>query len=243
VKAAELVSPRHVYRIAANASPWFGISSGVVLGLGLVSGLALAPADYLQGDGFRIIYVHVPAAYLSLLAYCTTACAAGVGFVWRIKVAHGLAISSASLGAGFTAIALATGSIWGKPMWGTYWQWTDTRLVSEFLLLLLFLGYLACRASFDDRDKADRMSAVLALVGLINVPIIHFSVEWWGTLHQGPTIAKFGKPSITTGMLVPLLIMILAFSLFYLWLLLKGLQSDILEREGGARWTHRLVEK
>lgn len=234
----KLASPPQAYKVAGSVSPWLGSASVVILVFGLVGGLALAPADFVQGEGFRIIYVHVPAAYLSMLAYCVMALSAGVGFVWRIKVAHGVAVSSSSLGAGFTVIALTTGSIWGKPMWGTYWQWTDARLVSELLLLFLYLGYLSIRASFDDRDKADRVSAVLATVGLVNIPIIHYSVAWWSTLHQGPTIAKLGKPSITTDMLTPLLVMIFGFSLFYSWLLLKSLQSEILDRERGARWTY-----
>lgn len=239
----QLASPPYVYRLAGQLAPWFAVTAGLLLLTGTYGGLVLAPADYLQGDGFRIIYVHVPSAYLSMLAYIIMATSAVVGFIWRIKMAHGLAVSAAPLGASFTLLALVTGGIWGKPMWGTYWQWADARLISELLLLFLFAGYMVLRASFDDREKADRVSAILAAVGVINIPIIHYSVEWWSTLHQGPTIAKLDQPSITMDMLSPLLVMILGFTIFFAWLLCKRLQGEILNREGHARWVEKLLEE
>ena len=238
----QLGSPPHFYRIAGALSPWFGAIGAVLLIAGLYGGLVLAPPDYQQGDGFRIIYVHVPSAYLSMMAYVVMATAAAIGFVWRIKLAHAVAISAAPIGASFTFLALVTGMLWGKPMWGTYWQWGDARLVSELVLLFLYFGYMALRASFDDRDKADRASAVLAVVGVINVPIIHYSVIWWSTLHQGPTISKLDSPSISTSMLVPLLLMIFAYTFLFAYLLLERLKSEVLTRERQARWVRRLVE-
>tara|TARA_B110000014_G_C20031263_1_gene535531 strand:+ start:185 stop:937 length:753 start_codon:yes stop_codon:yes gene_type:complete len=237
----QLASPPYVYRLAGRLAPWFAVSGVMLIAGGSYGGLVLAPPDYLQGDGYRIIYVHVPSAYLGMLAYMVMATSAAVGFIWRMKMAHGLAVSAAPLGASFTFLALVTGGIWGKPMWGTYWQWADARLMSELLLLFLFLGYMVLRASFDDREKADRVSAILAVVGVVNVPIIHYSVEWWSTLHQGPTIARLDAPAITMDMLAPLLVMIVGFTVLFAWLLCKRLQGEILDREGRARWVAQLT--
>jgi heme exporter protein C len=236
-----LASPPHAYRIAGVLIPWFGAAAALLIVAGAYGGLVLAPPDYQQGDGFRIIYVHVPSAYLGMLAYMVMASAAAIGFVWRIKLAHAVAASAAPIGASFTFLALVTGAIWGKPMWGTYWQWGDARLVSELALLFLYLGFLALRSAFEDRDKADRMSAILAVVGIVNVPIIHYSVEWWATLHQGPTISKLGAPSISLSMLMPLLVMIIGFTLCFAGLLLSQLRAEILEREYLARWARQTI--
>jgi heme exporter protein C len=234
-----LASPPHAYRIAQRLIPGLSAAAALLLLAGTYSGLVLAPPDYQQGEGFRIMYVHVPSAYLGMLAYVVMATSAAIGFVWRIKLAHAVAASAAPIGASFTFLALATGAIWGKPMWGTYWQWGDARLVSELALLFLYLGFLALRAAFDDRDKGDRVSAILAVVGIVNVPIIHYSVEWWATLHQGPTISRLGAPSITMSMLTPLLIMIVAFTLCFAALLLSLLRAEILERESATRWARQ----
>ena len=180
-------------------------------------------------------------AYLSLAAYVVMAGAAAIGYIWRMKLAHGVAVCVAPLGAWFTALSLVTGSIWGKPMWGTYWEWGDARLMFQLLLLFLYLGYMILRMSFDEREKADRVSALLAVVGVVNVPIVHYSVEWWTTLHQGPTLVRAGGPSITMDMLIPLLIMIAGFTVCFAWLLCKRLQGEILRREGGTRWVRKLV--
>jgi heme exporter protein C len=236
-----LASPPYFYRFAGRLAPWLGGISLLLIAAGTYGGLVLAPADYLQGEGFRIIYVHVPSAYAGMLAYVVMAVAAAIGFVWRMKLAHALAVSVAPVGASFTFLALATGSIWGKPMWGTYWEWGDARLVFELLLLFLFIGYMVLRASFDDREKADRISAILAAVGVINVPIIHYSVEWWSTLHQGPTIARLDSPAITADMLIPLLIMIVGFTVLFAWLVTRRLQAEVLEREQAANWVRKLA--
>jgi heme exporter protein C len=163
------------------------------------------------------------------------ATAAAIGLVWRIKLGHAVAAASAPIGASFTFLALATGSIWGKPMWGTWWVW-DARLTSELLLLFLFAGIIALRSSIDDRDRADRASAVLAIVGVVNLPIIHYSVYWWNTLHQASTLTKLGKPSMAGDMLWPLLLMLLGFTLFYATVLMQRLKAQILIRERDASW-------
>jgi heme exporter protein C len=231
----KLASPPHAYRIAGRLLPWFAWPAGLLIGVGLYGALFLAPADYQQGDAFRIVYVHAPSAWLSMLVYGTMAAAAGIGLVWRIKLAHAIAAAAAPVGASFTFLALATGSIWGKPIWGTWWVW-DARLTSELLLLLLYAGVIALRASIDERDRADRASGLLAIVGVVNLPIIHYSVYWWNTLHQGSTLTKLGKPSITGDMLWPLLTMLLAFTLYFGAILLLRLRGEILLRERDASW-------
>jgi heme exporter protein C len=231
----KLSSPPHAYRIAGRLTPWFGWPALALIVTGLYGGLVLAPADYQQGDGFRILYVHAPSAWLSMFIYATMAAAAAIGLIWRIKLAHGVAAASAPVGAWFTFLALATGSIWGKPMWGTWWVW-DARLTSELILLFLYLGLIALRAAIDDRERADRATAVLAIVGVVNLPIIHYSVYWWNTLHQGATISKLGKPSITGDMLWPLLVMLAGFTLYYLAVLMTRLRAEILRRERDASW-------
>ncbi|HTB66699.1 MAG TPA: heme ABC transporter permease CcmC [Steroidobacteraceae bacterium] len=230
-----LGSPPHVYRLAGRLTPWFAWSAGLLIVAGLFGGLVLAPPDYQQGNGFRIIYVHAPTAWLSLMVYTWMGMAAAVGLIWRIKVAHAVAAACAPVGASFTAVALATGSLFGKPMWGTWWVWTP-RLTSELLLLFLYLGYMGLRASFDDTQRADRASAVLAVVGIVNVPIVHYSVVWWNDLHQASSITLTGKDTIATSMLVPLLVSLLGFSLYFGAVLLVRLRAEILRRERAAAW-------
>ena len=237
----KLASPPHFYRIADNLIPWFVFPAVVLIGYGVYAGLFLAPADYQQGDAFRIIYVHVPAAYLSMMAYMIMAVSAGIGLIWRMKLAHAVAAAAAPLGAWFTFLALATGSIWGRPMWGTWWEWGDPRLTSELVMLFLYFGYMALRNAIDDTTKADKASGVLALVGAVNVPIIHFSVEWWSSLHQGPTLVKKGGPAMDTAMLYPLLAMILGFTLLFGALMLRRVRTEVLFRERRKRWVREMV--
>lgn len=231
----KLASPPHAYRMAAGLLPWFAWPAGILIVVGLYGGLFLAPADYQQGDAFRIVYVHAPSAWLSMMVYATMAIAAGIGLVWRMKLAHAVAAASAPVGASFTFLALATGAIWGKPMWGTWWVW-DARLTSELILLFLYAGVMALRASIDDRDRADRAAAVLSIVGVVNLPIIHYSVYWWNTLHQPATLTRLGKPAMPWEMLWPLLTMLLGFTLFYGAVLLVRLRGEILRRERDAAW-------
>jgi len=238
-----LASPPHFYGLAERMIPWFAMPGLILIGYGAYAGLFVAPADYQQGDAFRIIYVHVPAAYLSMMAYMIMAISAGIGLIWRMKLAHAVAAAAAPLGAWFTFLALATGAIWGRPMWGTWWEWGDPRLTSELVLLFLYIGYMALRSAIDEIAKADRASAVLALVGAVNVPIIHFSVEWWSSLHQGPTLIRKGGPAIDAAMLYPLLAMILGFTLVFGALLLRRVRTEVLYRERRKRWVKKMIWK
>ena len=236
----KLSSPPYAYRTAGLVRPWLFWPAILLMIVGAVGGLVLAPEDYQQKDAFRIIYVHVPTAILSLTIYTVMAIAAGVGMIWRIKLAHAVAAACAPIGAWFTVVCLATGSIYGKPMWGTWWEW-DPRLTSELILLFLYLGYMALRASFDDTQRADRASAILAIVGVVNVPIVKYSVVWWNSLHQGPSISKLAAPSIEGSMLWPLLIMMLAFVLYFGAVLCDRLRGEILRRERNASWLNETV--
>src|SRR5262249_29982466 len=193
-----------------------------------------------QGEDYRILYVHVPTAWMSLMAYMTMAVSAAVAVIWRIKVAHAVAASCAPIGASFTFLALVTGSLWGARMWGTYWEW-DPRLTSELILLFLYLGYMGLRSSIDDMQRADRASAVLAGVGSGSLPIIHYSVLWWNSLHQAPSVMKFGKPTMPPSMLIPLLTMFLGFTVLFGALLLVRLRAEILNRERTASWIREVV--
>jgi heme exporter protein C len=228
-----LASPPHFYRIAGLTIPWFAWPALGLILLGLWGGLVKAPMDYQQGEGFRIFYVHVPSAIMSMFIYSTMAIAAGIGLIWRMKLAHAVAAASAPIGAWFTFCALATGSLWGKPMWGTWWVW-DARLTSELILLFLYLGYIALRSSIDDPQRADRASAVLALVGVINLPIIHYSVVWWNSLHQGSTMFNPGAMSIE--MKWPALAMLFGFMLYYGAVLFVRLRAEVIRRERNAAW-------
>jgi len=179
----KLASPRYFYAIAGRLIPWFTTATLLLLAWGLYDGLVLAPPDYQQGDSYRIMFIHVPAAWMSMFIYIIMAGAGAIGLIWKIKLADVVAASCAPLGASFTFLALVTGSLWGKPMWGTWWVW-DARLTSELILLFLYLGYIALQSAIDDTVTAARASTVLALVGVVNIPIIHYSVVWWNTLHQ-----------------------------------------------------------
>jgi heme exporter protein C len=236
----KLASPPHFYRVAATLTPWFGWPALVLIVAALYGGLVLAPPDYQQGDAFRIIYVHAPSAWMSLFVYVVMAVSAAIGLIWRIKLAHAVAASCAPVGASFTFAALATGALWGQPMWGTWWVW-DARLTSELILLFLYLGYIALRASIEDLQRADRASAVLAIVGLINVPIIHYSVVWWNTLHQASSVTRMGAPTISPPMLVPLLMMILGFTLYFFAVLLVRVRGEVLRRERNALWIREAI--
>ena len=236
----KLASPPHFYRVAGVLVAWFAWPAFLLIVAGLYGGLVLAPPDYQQGDAFRIIYVHAPSAWMSLMVYVVMALSAAIGLIWRIKISHAVAASCAPIGASFTFAALATGALWGQPMWGTWWVW-DARLTSELILLFLYLGYIALRSAIDDPQRADRASAVLAIVGVINVPIIHYSVVWWNTLHQAPSVTKMAAPSISMSMLVPLLMMILGFTLYFVALLLTRVRGEVLRRERSAGWIREVI--
>ena len=230
-----LGSPRFFFELAGEFVPWIGWVSLGLLVAGLYLGLIAAPPDYQQGDSYRIIFIHVPSAWMSLFVYVFMAVCAAIGLIWHIKLADVMLASAAPLGASFTFLALVTGSIWGEPTWGTWWVW-DARLTSELILLFLYLGIIALRAAIDDVETAARASALIALVGVVNVPIIHYSVVWWNTLHQGPTVTKLQAPSIHVSMLIPLLIMALGFKLYFVTVLLMRARCELLSRERKSAW-------
>ena len=235
----QLASPPHFYRIAAALIPWFMIPGIALIAYGTWAGLFLAPADYQQGDAFRIIYVHVPSAYLSLMAYTMMAVGGAIGLIWRMKLAHAVGAAVAPIGAAFTFLALVTGMLWGRPMWGTYWEWGDPRMMSELILLFLYFGYMALRSAIDDTNKADKASAILALVGVVNVVIVHYSVEWWSSLHQGQTV--FVRGTMDADMRVPLLAMVLGFTLLFGAMLTRRIRTEVLFRERRARWVKTMM--
>ncbi len=235
----QLASPQYFYKLSNKFIPWLSTCATILFLSGLIGGLILAPADYQQGDGFRIIYIHVPSAFLSMTVYVAMAIAAVISLIWRIKLADVFISASAPLGAWFTVLALITGSIWGKPMWGTWWVW-DARLTSELILLFLYMGFIALQSAIPDRTKAARAGAIIVLVGVVNIPIIHYSVVWWSTLHQGASLSLLSKPTIAPSMLYPLIIMIFAFGFYYVTALLMRMRSEILIREKKSAWVVQL---
>jgi heme exporter protein C len=237
-----LAKPETLYHFCGKLSPWLMASALFTLLLGNIWGLGFTPTDYQQGDSYRIIHIHVPSAIMSMGAYLAMAIAAFTALVWQIKTAQWAVLAIAPIGAVYTAIALLTGMAWGKPMWGAWWVW-DARLTSELILLFLYFGVMALHGAFSDRQTGAKVASLLAVIGSINLPIIHFSVEWWNTLHQGATITKFAKPSIDPSMLWPLLISILAFKLLMLWLTCVRLRTTILENEQHRPWVKQLVGK
>ncbi|WP_428771651.1 heme ABC transporter permease [Vibrio sp.] len=234
--------PETTYQLCGKLLPWFALLALLLMVSGTVLGLAFAPADYQQGDSFRIIYIHVPAAIWSMGAYMSMAIAAFIGLVWQVRLSDMAAAAMAPIGAVFTFIALLTGAIWGKPMWGTWWVW-DARLTSELILLFLYLGVIALSRAFDDQKTAAKAAGILAIVGVVNLPIIHFSVEWWNTLHQGATITKFAKPSISSDMLWPLLLNIFGFAFFFGAVTMVRLRNEIISRESHRPWVVKLASE
>ncbi len=232
--------PERTYQLCGSLLPWFSIFATIFLVIGMIWGLAFAPADYQQGDSFRIIYIHVPAAMWSMGIYVSMAIAAFVGLVWQLKLSNMAVAAMAPIGAVFTFVALVTGSVWGKPMWGAWWVW-DARLTSELILLFLYLGVIALYHAFDDQKTAAKAAGILAIVGVINIPIIHYSVEWWNTLHQGATISKMGKPAMAADMLWPLLFSIAGFACFSVAVALVRFRTEILRSESNRPWVIELV--
>lgn len=228
------------YKICGKFIPFFGALSLLLLGTGLVWGLAFTPADYQQGNAFRIMYVHVPTAIWSMGIYVSMAMGALIGLVWQVRNAYIGMIAMAPIGAVFTFIALVTGAVWGKPMWGTWWIW-DARLTSELILFFLYLGVLALYSAFQNKEMGAKASGVLCLVGVVNIPIIHFSVNWWNTLHQGASITKFEKPSVATPMLLPLVLCILGFLALFIWFSLMRYRTDLLYAEQKRSWVKNLL--
>ncbi|HYZ40820.1 MAG TPA: heme ABC transporter permease CcmC, partial [Stellaceae bacterium] len=214
-----LANPARFMRISGKVLPWSAWATGVSVAVGLYWSLIVAPADYQQGDTVRIMYLHVPAAWMALSGYLFVAVASAVALVWRHPLAEVAARAAAPIGAAFTFVCLATGSLWGRPMWGTWWVW-DARLTSVLILFFLYLGYIALVNAFDDPSRGGKAGSVLALVGVVNLPIIKFSVDWWNTLHQPASVIRIGGPTIAISMLAPLLVMATAFFLLFLTLLI-----------------------
>ena len=219
-------NPTRFLKFANVIQPWVAGFTMILMVSGLYFALFNSPPDYQQGETVRIMYIHVPSAWMALFCYTILAITSGVVLVWKHPLADLMARSTAPIGMSFTFLALVTGSLWGKPMWGIWWVW-DARLTSVLILFFLYLGYLALQDAFDDRERGTRASAILALVGFINIPIIKFSVDWWNTLHQPASFIKMSGPAIHASMLVPLLLMALAFKGYYVWLLLIRIRGEI----------------
>jgi heme exporter protein C len=217
-------NPARFMRLSATLLPWLAAAAAGLLALGLFLALFVAPADYQQGEAVRIMYVHVPSAWMASAVYALMALASAVALIWRHPLADIAAQSAAPLGATFTLLCLVTGSLWGEPMWGTWWVW-DARLTSVLVLFFLYLGYIALVHAFDDPGRAARSGAILALVGIVNLPIIKFSVDWWNTLHQPASVFRLGGPTIDASMLWPLLMVALGFTLFFVTLLLVRMRT------------------
>ena len=219
-------NPTHFLRLANVVQPWAAGLTILLIVFGLYFGLFVSPSDYQQGETVRIMYLHVPAAWMALFCYTALAISCGVSLIWKHPLADIAARATAPIGACFTLLALVTGSLWGKPMWGTWWVW-DARLTSVLILLFLYLGYMALNHAFDDATRGSKSAAILALVGFVNVPIIKFSVDWWNTLHQPASVLKASGPAIHSSMLMPLILMALAFKAYFIWVLLIRMRGEI----------------
>jgi len=238
----KLGSPKWFYDIAARLIPWFMGSSLALLVAGTVWGLLFAPPERYQGDSYRIIFIHVPAAFLAESCYVMMAVAGAITLIWRMKLADVFIKSAAPVGTALCFLALFTGSVWGKPTWGTYWVW-DARLTSMLILLFLYMGVIALRAAIEDTQTGARAVAVLCIVGVINIPIIKYSVDWWNTLHQTATFTLTHKPEMPASMYLPLLVMVIAFYLFFAWVVSVRMQNEILHRERRTRWVRDLINQ
>lgn len=224
-----LANPNRFLKVANAVLPWSAGATALLFALGLYFALAASPPDYQQGESVRIMYVHVPAAWMAMMAYGSLALFAAVSLIWRHPLADVMAKAAAPIGAGFTLIALITGSLWGEPTWGTWWRW-DARLTSVLVLFFLYLGHMALTSAFDDATRGARAAAILALVGVINLPIIKFSVEWWSTLHQPASIMRLGAPTIHPSMLTPLFLMAAAFLGYFICMLILRTRGELAAR-------------
>jgi heme exporter protein C len=233
-------SPQTFYPVAKKLSVIFFVLAAVLTIWGLYIGFFVAPTDFQQGESYRIIFIHVPAAWMSMFIYLVMAFWAGVGLIWNTRLSSMMAHALAPTGAMMTFVALWTGALWGRPTWGTWWVW-DARLTSELVLLFLYVGYIVLRSSIDDPRRGDRASAVLALVGVVNVPIIYFSVQWWNTLHQGASVSLTKSPSMASSMLLGMLVMALAFWMYSIAVSLIRVRKIIRQRESNASWLSESV--
>ena len=228
-------APQAFFPLAGKMIPWFSLLAGALALAGLYVGFFVAPTDHQQGDSYRIIFIHVPAAWMSMFLYVVMAGWAGLGLALNTRLSGMMASAIAPTGAMFTFLALWSGALWGKPTWGTWWVW-DARLTSELILLFLYLGFIALKAAFTDPQRADRAGAILALLGAVNVPIIYFSVQWWSTLHQGASVSLTRAPSMAAAMLAGMLLMALAAWMYSIAVSLARVRAIILARERDAAW-------
>ena len=240
VRTFRYAAPATFYPLAGKLQPWFAGLAALLTIAGLWIGFFVAPTDATQGEGYRIIFVHVPASWMAMFLYCVMAFWAAVGLAFRIRLAAMTASAIAPTGALFAVLSLFTGALWGKPMWGTWWVW-DARLTSTLVLLFLYLGFIALQAAIDDPRRADKAGAILAIVGVVNVPVIYFSVRWWNTLHQGATISFTKSASIAPTMLWAMLLMALAFWMYAIAVVLMRLRIVLLERESHTEWVQHAV--
>jgi heme exporter protein C len=235
-------APNTFYPLAGTMIPWFAIAAAVLCAIGLYIAFFVAPTDAQQGESYRIIFIHVPAAWMSMFLYVVMAFWAGVGLAFNTRLSSMMASALAPTGATMTFIALWTGALWGRPTWGAYWVW-DARLTSELILLFLYIGFMALQAAIDDPRRADKAGGVLALVGVVNVPIIYFSVKWWNTLHQGASVSLTKAPTMAATMLTGMLVMALGFWMYSIAITLARVRAIILERERRSDWVKERVER
>ncbi len=228
-------APQAFFPLAGKLIPWFSVLAGVLTLAGLYVAFFVAPTDHQQGEAYRIIFIHVPAAWMSMFLYVVMAGWAGIGLALNTRLSGMMASAIAPTGAMFTFVALWTGALWGRPTWGAYWVW-DARLTSELVLLFLYLGFIALKSAIPDPVRADRAGAILALVGVVNVPIIYFSVQWWNTLHQGASVSLTRAPSMASTMLLGMLLLAFAAWMYSIATALSRVRSIILERERDAEW-------
>jgi heme exporter protein C len=234
----KLASPAAFFPLAGRLIAWFGWSAAVLALIGLYLGFVVAPTDYQQGEAYRIIFIHVPAAWMAMFTYVVMAGWCAASLIWNTRLSAMMAQALAPTGAMFAFVALWTGALWGRPTWGAYWVW-DARLTSTLILLFLYLGFMALHAAIDEPRRADRASALVALIGVVNVPIIYFSVKWWNTLHQGASVSLTSAPKMAQTMLTAMLVMTLAAWLYTIAVALHRVRTIILEREGGSSWLAR----
>jgi heme exporter protein C len=219
-------NPVRFLKLTSRLQPIAIVIALMAIGFGLYYALVKSPPDYQQSETVRIMYVHVPAAWMAMFCYVALACSSAIALIWRHMLANIIAKSTAPIGASFTFLALVTGSLWGKPMWGTWWVW-DARLTSVLILFFLYLGYMVLYEAFDDKSRGARAAAILSIVGVINIPIIKFSVDWWNTLHQPASVIKIGGPSIHPSMMTPLILMAVGYTALYFWILFIRVHAEL----------------
>ena len=233
-------APASFYPLAGKMIPWFAVLTALLFVVGLYVGFFVAPTDFQQGEAYRIIFIHVPAAWMGMFLYVLMAIYAAIGWAFNARLASMMATAISTTGAIFTFISLVTGSLWGRPAWGVYWVW-DARMTSTLILMFLYIGFISLQSSIDDPRRADRAGAVLALVGLVNIPIIYFSVQWWNSLHQGATIRIANKPTMAPSMLAAMLILLAACWMYSIAVVLVRVRYIIRERESEAPWLAEAV--